>query len=84
METITRRSRSNDFRYDDERLRFVIRASGLTTGLFARKIGLPDSELIYRIKAGKAPLGAEIVRRIHACYPMIDAGWLLTGKMDSE
>ena len=76
-----RRHRSNDFRYDDERLRFVLRASGLTTGLFAREIGLPDSELIYRIKSGKAPLGAEIAGRIHRCYPQIDICWLLTGEV---
>ena len=84
METTTRRPRSNDYRYDDERLRFVIRASGLYASLFARKIGLADPEILHEIQVGRQPLTPAIVRLIHACYPMIDAGWLLTGKMDSE
>ena len=76
-----RHSRAGDFRCDGERLRFVLRASGLTTGQFACEIGLPDSELLYRIKAGKAPLGIEIAERIHRRYPQVDAYWLLTGEV---
>lgn len=75
------RSRTSDFCRDEERLRFVLRASGLTTGQFAREIGLSDSELLYRIKAGKAPLGFEIAERIHRRYPQIDSCWLLTGEV---
>lgn len=44
-------------------------------------ISLPNSELLYLIKSGKAPLGPLLVRRIHACFPQIDAGWLLRGKV---
>ena len=81
-----RRPRSNDFRYDDfryddERLLFVQRASGLPMVQFAREIGLPDSEILFQIKIGKAPLDSEIVGRIHNRYPQIDPCWLLTGKV---
>lgn len=79
-ETDNRHSRSNDFLYDDERLRFVIRASGLYTGLFARRIGLPDGEELHNVLTRRQPLTAELVTRIHACYPQINAVWLLTGR----
>ena len=42
---------------------------GLRSGEFAREIGLPDSELLYRIKAGKAPLESGIAERICRRYP---------------
>lgn len=70
-----------DYSFDSERLRFVMAASGLSAGAFAQLIGLPDSELLYRIKYEQAPLGPQLVRRIHACFSQIDAGWLLTGKV---
>lgn len=76
-----RRLRGGICLYDDERLQFVLRASGLTVEQFACEIGLPDSELIYLIKTGKAPLGFEIAERIHRRYPQIDACWLLTGQV---
>ena len=75
------RPRTNDFRRDEERLRFVLRASGFAVGEFAREIGLPDSELLYRIKAGKAPLESGIAERICRRYPQIDFFWLLTGEV---
>ena len=79
MEKNTRRPRSNDYRYDDERLRFVIRASGLHPGLFARRIGLEDSEELYAVLCGKTPLTDELVARIHACFPQVNANWLRHG-----
>ena len=82
MKTANRHPRSNDFRHDDERLRFVIRASGLYTGLFAQRIGLPDGEVLHNVLARRQPLTAELVSRIHACYPQINAIWLLTGRTD--
>ena len=75
------RPRTNDFRRDEERLRFVLRASGRAVGEFAREIGLPDSELLYRIKASKAPLESGIAERICRRYPQIDFCWLLTGEV---
>ncbi len=73
------RRRSDNHRFDHERLRFAIRASGLCTGLFARRIGLSDSEPLYDVLTGQAPLTAALARRIHACYPQIDLEWLTTG-----
>lgn len=73
------RRRSDNNRFDHERLRFAIRASGLYTGLFARRIGLSDSEPLYEVLTGQAPLTPTLARRIHACYPQIDLEWLMTG-----
>lgn len=75
------RRRSDNNRFDHERLRFAIRASGLYTGSFARRIGLPDSEALYDVLTGLAPLSPELARRIHACYPQIDLEWLMTGRI---
>ncbi|WP_242493238.1 hypothetical protein [Alistipes senegalensis] len=57
------------------------RASGLYTGSFARRIGLPDSEALYDVLTGLAPLSPELARRIHVCYPQIDLEWLMTGRI---
>lgn len=46
------RRRGDNNRFDHERLRFAIRASGLYTGLFARRIGLSDSEPLYEVLTG--------------------------------
>ena len=75
------RRRSNNNRFDYERLRFAIRASGLYTGSFARRIGLPDSEPLYAVLTGQEPLSPELARRIHVCYPQIDLEWLMTGRI---
>lgn len=84
METLKKRPRSNDYRYDDERLRFVLGATGLPVATFARLIGLPDSEALYEIKHGKAPLDPGLAARIHACFPQFDRQWLLTGKTEGR
>ena len=47
------RRRSDNNRFDHERLRFAIRASGLYTGLFARRIGFSDSEPLYEVPTGR-------------------------------
>ena len=75
------RRRSDNNRFDHERLRFAIRASGLYTGSFARRIGLPDSEPLYAVLTGQEPLSPELARRIHVCYPQIDLEWLMTGRI---
>ena len=71
------RRRSDNNRFDHERLRFAIRASGLYTG----RIGLPDSEALDDVLTGLAPPSPELARRIHVCYPQIDLEWLMTGRI---
>lgn len=73
------RRRSDNHRFDYERLRFAINASGLHIGLFARRIGLPDSDPICNVLLGREPLTPALARRIHACYPQISLEWLTTG-----
>lgn len=80
MENSSFYPRSNGYRNDAERLRFVICATRLPLHVFARAIGFPDGEALYRIIYCKAPLTFEIVQRIHAVVPQVDAGWLLTGQ----
>ena len=80
MKNTHRRPHSYDYDFASERLRFVIRASGFYTELFARQIGMPDAELLYGILFGDKPLTPPIVERICARFPQIDARWLLTGR----
>lgn len=56
MENKSRRPHPNDYSYASERLRFVIRASGFYTELFARQIGMPDAELLYLVLFDNRPL----------------------------
>lgn len=81
MENSSFYPRSNGYRNDAERLRFVIRATSLSSNAFARKIGLPDGEELYRIICNKAPITPALVARIRTYVPQIDAGWLLTGEV---
>ena len=71
----------NDYSYASERLRFVIRASGFYTELFARQIGMPVAELLYLVLFDNRPLTPLLVERICARFPQIDARWLLTGRV---
>ena len=81
MENKPRRPHPNDYSYDSERLRFVIRASGFYTELFARQIGMPNAELLHRVLFDDMPLSPLLVERICARFPQIDARWLLTGSV---
>lgn len=84
MENVNKRPRSNDYRYDDERLRFVLGATGLPVTTLARMIGLGNSEILFMIKHGKAPLSPWLAERIHAFFPQFDREWLITGKVGSK
>ena len=81
MENKSRRPHPNDYSYASERFRFVIRASGFYTELFARQIGMPDAELLYLVLFDNRPLTPLLVERICARVPQIDARWLLTGRV---
>mgnify|MGYP007116459120 FL=1 len=81
MENKSRRPHPNDYSYASERLRFVIRASGFYTELFARQIGMPDAERLYLVLFDNRPLTPLLVERICARFPQIDARWLLTGRV---
>ena len=66
------RRRSDNNRFDHERLRFAIRASGLYTGSFARRIGLPDSEALYDVLTSLPP--CRITLAGTSClYPLLGA-----------
>ena len=84
MENKSRRPHPNDYSYASERLRFVIRASGFYTELFARQIGMPDAELLYLVLFDNRPLTPLLVERICARFPQIDARWLLTGRVGEQ
>ncbi len=72
------RRRSHDFRYDYERLDFVIRASGLDLLTFARETGC-DFDTLMEVRHRRRPFDIELIRRIHARYPQIELEWLLCG-----
>ena len=66
------RRRSDNNRFDHERLRFAIRASGLYTASFARRIGLPDSEALYDVLTSLPP--CRITLAGTSClYPLLGA-----------
>ena len=63
-----------------DRLSSVIRWSNMTINAFGRHIGLPRSETLYQIKAGRNGISQNIARRITAKFPEISLGWLLSGE----
>lgn len=63
-----------------ERLHAVIRQAGMTTNCFARHIGLPVAENLYRIKRGQNGISRDVADRIVEKFPNISKGWLLTGE----
>ena len=67
-----------------DRLSFVMRAVGYGPVALARQLGLPGPELFYRIAEEKLPMPPELARGIHARWPQIDLGWLLTGQCSAE
>lgn len=62
-----------------ERLKRVIRYSGLSTNAFARAIGLKRGENLYQIKKGNHGISRELAERIHKYYPLFSVEWLLLG-----
>ena len=67
-----------------DRLSFVMRAVGVGPVALARQLGLPGPELFYRIAEEELPMPPELARGIHARWPQIDLGWLLTGECPAE
>lgn len=63
-----------------ERLAAVIRMAGMSTNYFARYIGLPVAENLYRIKRGQNGISRDVADRIVEKFPAISKGWLLTGE----
>ena len=68
--------KSND---DWLRLRAVIDWSGMTANSFAKHIGLPCGENLYRIKRGHNGISRDVAERIAVHFPEISRGWLLSG-----
>lgn len=66
-----------------QRLETVMKAVGLHTHFFARKIGLPRAEPLYRIKRGEDDLSRDIAELVCTAYPQYDKAWLLTGLEES-
>lgn len=67
---------------DRERLETIMKAEGFHTHSFARKIGLPRAEPLYRIKRGEDALSLDIAEKICHTFPNYSKQWLLTGMGD--
>lgn len=66
-----------------ERLAAVIRQAGnMSPNFFAKYIGLPCGENIYRVKRGQNGISRNMADMIVAKFPHISKGWLLTGEGD--
>lgn len=65
---------------DWERLYAVIVRAEMTTNYFARYIGLPCGENLYRIKRGSNGISRDVAERVVAKFPEISKGWLLSGE----
>lgn len=65
-----------------ERLSAVIEYAGMSTNYFARHIGLPVAENLYRIKRQQNGISRDVAERIVQKFPAISKGWLLTGEGD--
>ena len=63
-----------------ERIYAVITYAQMTTNYFARHIGLPCGENLYRIKRGSNGISRDVAERIVAKYPEISKAWILTGQ----
>lgn len=63
-----------------ERLQAVINLTPLSVNAFAKYIGLPCGENLYRIKHGKNGISLDVAERIAAKIPEISRGWLLFGE----
>ena len=63
-----------------ERLSAVIEQAQMSPNYFARYIGLPCGENIYRIKRGQNGISRDVADRVIAKFPNISKGWLMTGE----
>ena len=63
-----------------KRLASVIAYSQMSTNKFARYIGLPRGENLYRIQRGQNGISRDVANRIAEKFPEISIGWLLSGE----
>ncbi|MCC8089625.1 MAG: S24 family peptidase [Rikenellaceae bacterium] len=66
-----------------QRIKIVIKESGMTVNAFAYHIGLKRSENLYQIKRGNHGVSRELANLINQHYPQFSIGWLLTGEGDN-
>lgn len=65
---------------DWERLSAVIGRTGMSINRFAKHIGLPVGENLYRIQRGQNRMSRDVANRIVEHFPEISKGWLLCGE----
>ena len=65
---------------NNERLNKVLGAVNLKASTFARAIGLPTPDMIYRILNKNNTIGLNIAKKITAKYPQFNIIWLTTGE----
>lgn len=65
---------------DWPRLEAVIKYSGMSVNKFAKHIGLPAAENLYRIKRGQNGISRMVAERVVEHFPSVSKGWLLTGE----
>ncbi len=64
---------------DWERLESVIKWANMTTNYFARHIGIPKAETLYRIKRGQNGISNDVAGRVVEHFPQINLVWLKMG-----
>ncbi len=64
---------------DWQRLESVIKWANMTTNYFARHIGIPKAETLYRIKRGQNGISEDVAKRVTAAFPQINIVWLKMG-----
>lgn len=63
-----------------ERIYTLILRAGMNTNSFARHIGLPCAENLYRIKRGSNGISKDLAEKIAIKFPEISRAWILTGE----
>ena len=62
------------------RLETVIKYTGMSINKFAKEIGLPVAENLYRIKRGQNGISRNMVNLITDRFPEINRCWLICGE----
>jgi len=65
---------------DSDRIKEVIKWSGLNANAFAKKVGYDRGQVIYDIIKGKNKITGKISVNIVKSYPEINLNWILTGE----
>ena len=63
-----------------DRIYAIIRRTGMSSNAFARYIGLPCGENLYRIKRGCNGISRDVADRIVKKFPEVSKAWILTGE----